>query len=123
MKNVTLGWTIIIGFIIIICLGFLGNLVGGENEDYSNRELIERGQMENRSTYSDSLYDTQETPNTGNVYQYKSGNSISNDSYNEGYDSVYMDEDYDEDRYDSDRDYANGVDDAIDEWEEDERDW
>lgn len=36
------------------------------------------------------------------------------------YDYVYMDGDYDYDRYDSDDDYAAGVDDAID---DDDEDW
>jgi len=30
-----------------------------------------------------------------------------------------MDGDYDSDRYDTDADYAEGVDDAMDEWDED----
>ena len=38
-----------------------------------------------------------------------------NDSYDNGYDAIYDDDDYDEDRYDSDPDYAAGVDDAMDE--------
>ena len=42
------------------------------------------------------------------------------DSYDDGYDDVYMDGDYDDDRYDSDDDYAAGVDDAID---HDDEDW
>ena len=42
------------------------------------------------------------------------------DSYDDGYDDVYMDGDYDYDRYDSDDDYAAGVDDAID---DDDEDW
>lgn len=37
------------------------------------------------------------------------------DSYDDGYDDVYMDGDYDYDRYDRDSDYADGVDDAMDE--------
>ena len=36
------------------------------------------------------------------------------DSYDDGYDAIY-DDDYDEDRYNSDSDYAAGVDDAMDE--------
>ena len=36
-----------------------------------------------------------------------------------GYDDIYMDGDYDYDRYNSDSDYADGVDDAMDEYEED----
>lgn len=41
------------------------------------------------------------------------------DSYDDGYDDVYMDGDYDYDRYDRDSDYADGVDDAMDELGED----
>lgn len=40
-------------------------------------------------------------------------------SYDEGYDDIYLDDDYDEERYKTDRDYADGVDDAMDEFEED----
>lgn len=32
------------------------------------------------------------------------------DSYDEGYDDIYMDGDYDDNRYDNDSDYADGVD-------------
>ncbi len=46
------------------------------------------------------------------------------DSYDEGYDDIYMGGYYDEDRYDSDDDYASGVDDAMDdEWEEYGEEW
>lgn len=41
--------------------------------------------------------------------------SSNTDSYDKGYESVYEDDDYDEDRYYSDPDYASGVDDAMDE--------
>ncbi len=36
-------------------------------------------------------------------------------SYDEGYEAVYDDDDYDWDRYNSDSDYADGVDDVLDE--------
>ena len=39
--------------------------------------------------------------------------------YDDGYDDIYMDGDYDYDRYDRDSDYADGVDDAMDEFDED----
>ena len=42
-----------------------------------------------------------------------------NNSYDEGYEDVYDNDDYDWDRYRTDRDYANGVDDAM----EDDEDW
>ena len=38
------------------------------------------------------------------------------DSYDDGYDDIYMDGDYDYDRYNKDSDYADGVDDAMDEF-------
>lgn len=41
------------------------------------------------------------------------------ESYDDGYDDIYMDGDYDDDRYNSDSDYADGVDDAMDEFEGD----
>ena len=41
------------------------------------------------------------------------------DSYDDGYEDIYMDGDYDYDRYDRDSDYADGVDDAMDEFDED----
>ena len=43
------------------------------------------------------------------------------ESYDKGYEDVYEDGDYDDDRYNSDSDYADGVDDAID--EDEEGDW
>lgn len=51
----------------------------------------------------------------------KKRNSTQNiyDSYDDGYDDIYMDGDYDYDRYDRDSDYADGVDDAMDELGED----
>lgn len=45
-------------------------------------------------------------------------------SYDDGYDDVYMDGDYDDDRYNRDSNYADGVDDAIeDDYEEGDGDW
>ena len=40
-------------------------------------------------------------------------------AYDDGYDDIYIDGDYDYDRYDRDSDYADGVDDAMDEFDED----
>lgn len=53
---------------------------------------------------------------SSNTSSYKSS---SYDSYDKGYDDIYMDGDYDWDRYNSDPDYADGVDDAMDEFDED----
>lgn len=40
-------------------------------------------------------------------------------SYDSGYDSIYDDGDYDWNRYQKDKDYADGVDDAMEELDED----
>lgn len=47
---------------------------------------------------------------TKNTYKY--------DSYDDGYEDIYFDDDYDWDRYLEDDDYANGVDDALEDEEE-----
>ena len=44
-------------------------------------------------------------------------------SYDDGYDDVYLDEKYDKDRYKRDRDYRNGVEDATLDLLEEEEDW
>ena len=45
----------------------------------------------------------------------KTSSKKSYNSYDDGYDDVYDNDDYDWDRYNSDSDYADGVDDAMDE--------
>ena len=45
--------------------------------------------------------------------------SKKSNTYDDGYDDIYMVGDYDYDRYDRDSDYADGVDDAMDEFDED----
>ena len=60
---------------------------------------------------------------SGSSYSTK-GHSSSNKSnpyasYDSGYDSIYDDGDYDWNRYQKDRDYADGVDDAMEELDED----
>lgn len=39
------------------------------------------------------------------------------DSYDKGYEDVWLDDDYDWDRYQRDSDYADGVDDAMEDWD------
>jgi len=66
------------------------------------------------------------TPTITTSYDYDDSQSskktyIFRDSYDEGYDDIYLNEDYDEERYKYDSDYANGVDDAYEDWEDE--DW
>lgn len=74
------------------------------------------------SKYSESS-STGNSENTNRSYSNSTKKNSSGkrtyDSYDDGYDDIYMDGDYDYDRYDSDSDYADGVDDAMDETGED----
>ena len=60
---------------------------------------------------------------SGSSYSTKSHSSSNKSnpyaSYDSGYDSIYDDGDYDWDRYQKDKDYADGVDDAMEELDED----
>lgn len=64
------------------------------------------------------------TTGTSNTKKNNTGTSSSKknnpyNSYDDGYDDIYMDDDYDYDRYYKDSDYADGVDDAMDDLDED----
>ena len=65
---------------------------------------------------SSSYSGTSSNKKSGTTGSSSSGKkSSSYHSYDDGYDSIYDDGDYDYDRYNSDSDYADGVDDAMDE--------
>lgn len=68
---------------------------------------------------SGSSYSGSKPKTSGSTYSGSSKKSSYYDSYDDGYDDVYMDGDYDYDRYDRDPDYADGVDDALDEFDGD----
>ena len=70
------------------------------------------------SNYSNSgsNFNSHNTSSSSNNKKYNSNNS-----YDDGYDDVYMDDDYDWDRYWEDDDYASGVDDALEDM--DDGDW
>lgn len=72
------------------------------------------------------------TSSSGTTTSHKTGSTTSSsishktskhDTYDDGYDDVYMDDDYDWDRYMEDDDYASGVDDAIEDMEDEGEDW
>ena len=75
----------------------------GTSSSYHNKS----NSTNNSSSYSSGTKKI--TTTTKNTY----------DSYDDGYEDIYMDGDYDYERYDRDSDYADGVDDAMDEFEED----
>ena len=100
-----------------------------KHQEEADKEGEEREQSESTesSSYSSSTYSTSTTrpSSTKKPYHYDSSSSSSYsnpyESYDKGYEDVYEDGDYDDDRYNSDSDYADGVDDAID--EDEEGDW
>ncbi len=77
------------------------------------------GTKSSGSSYSGSKTKTSGSTYSGSTYSGSSKKSSYYDSYDDGYDDVYMDGDYDYDRYDRDPDYADGVDDALDEFDGD----
>ena len=99
---------------------YTGSSTSHSSSSYSNKSS---------SSSSSSSYSNKST--TGSSSSYNSGTKKSStgtsgskksnpyDSYDDGYDDIYMDGDYDYDRYDKDSDYAVGVDDAMDEFDED----
>ena len=85
-----------------------------------NNESSNSTTKSSSGSYSGSSGTSNSSKKTGTTT--KSNSSISNynyNSYDKGYDGIYMDGDYDYDRYDRDSDYADGVDDAMDELGED----
>lgn len=98
----------------------------GSNYCYLHESSGSRYSSYGSSTYQSKSYDSssagdQESTNRSYSNDTKKNGSGKStyDSYDDGYDDIYMDGEYDYDRYDSDRDYADGVDDAMDETGED----
>lgn len=77
---------------------------------------------ETKSDSSEMMYseNTSEEKTSSDAEFYETSKKTSSDtksyeSYDEGYEAIYEDEDYDDERYQNDPDYADGVDDAMDE--------
>ncbi len=87
---------------------------GSSSSSYSNESS---GGTSTRDS-SSSSYSNDTNTTSGSSYS-SSTKKSTYDSYDDGYDDIYMDGDYDYDRYDRDSDYADGVDDAMDEFGED----
>ena len=85
----------------------------GSSKSYSNSSSSYGGS----SSYSNSSssYSGSSSYSSSPSSYSSSSSSSPYKSYDEGYEAVYDDDDYDWDRYNSDLDYADGVDDALDE--------
>ena len=95
---------------------YLHKPYSGSSSSHSNSSYFNKSS----SSSSSSSHNNKSTAGS-NASSYNSSTKKSNtyDSYDDGYDDIYMDGDYDYDRYDRDSDYADGVDDAMDEFDED----
>lgn len=126
-------------FAWILILAAVGSLLGPDKKSTSSSSYkgssYSSGISSRATSYSyststpkpTSSYDSTDAGSSYDNYSSSSSSSNSNpsssssySSYDEGYDDVYMDGDYDYDRYETDSDYAEGVEDAIDEDEEEE---
>lgn len=77
------------------------------------------GSSSSSSNYSNKSTTTNNSSHNSSTKKSTTTKKSTYDSYDDGYDDIYMDGDYDYDRYDRDSDYADGVDDAMDEFGED----
>ncbi len=98
---------------------YTGSSSSRSSSSYSNKTLSSN--KSNSAGSSSGIAGSVNKSITTNRSSYSSETKKYNsyDSYDDGYDDIYMDGDYDYDRYDNDSDYADGVDDAMDEFGED----
>lgn len=89
---------------------YLHKLYSGSSSYKSKSSSYSNSSGSNSSKSSSTSNKTTSSSSSKSKY---SSNSYS--SYDDGYEDVYENEDYDWDRYYSDDDYADGVDDAMDE--------
>lgn len=100
---------------------YTGSSSSHSSSSYSNKSTSSSSSSSynNKSTArsNTSSYNSSAKKRSTGTSSSKKSNTY--DSYDDGYDDIYMDGDYDYDRYDRDSDYADGVDDAMDEFDED----
>ena len=82
----------------------------------SSNTTSDESSSDSSYTYSSSAGSTSSSA-SAKTYSSSAGSSDYEDAcsaYSDGYDDIDMQQDYDEDRYEKDSDYAQGVDDAMD---------
>ena len=89
------------------------------SSSYSNKSSSSTSSPGSSSSYISKSNSTNKSSYSSGTKKSTTTNKSTYDSYDDGYDDIYMDGDYDYDRYDRDSDYADGVDDAMDEYGED----
>ena len=100
---------------------YTGSSSSHSSSSYSNKSTSSSSSSShnNKSTAGSNASSYNSSTKKSSTGTSSSKKSNTYDSYDDGYDDIYMDGDYDYDRYDMDSDYADGVDDAMDEFEED----
>ena len=103
---------------------YTGSSTSHSSSSYSNKSSGGTSKSSTGSSGSDSSYSnksnsTNKSSNSSGVKKGTTPKKSTYDSYDDGYDDIYMDGDYDNDRYSSDSDYADGVEDAMDEFGKD----
>ena len=141
MRKNSFGQGLAIFFVIIGVLFVIGSIgeasepkcikAGCDNKQASGSSYcyLHKPYTGSSTSHSSSSYSNKSSGSTFKSSTSSSGSSSTKkstttkkstyDSYDDGYDDIYMDGDYDYDRYDRDSDYADGVDDAMDEYGED----
>lgn len=140
IENRRMWKTVLLGFILVFAVLLMGcsstttesGNTSGSAMTSKNRQLdtsmasgdsqVTNLTTENSQTDSSTINETHSssTSSTGNNTESSSSSSkVVHDTYDDGYDDIYYDDNYDVDRYNSDSDYATGVDDAMDDMGED----
>ena len=118
--------TFLIVIAVLYIIGSIGNKKESDTAGYSHSRYSSSYSTKS-TTGSGSSYNSstkKNTTGTSSTNKNNTGTSSSKktkpyNSYDDGYDDIYMDGDYDYDRYYKDSDYADGVDDAMDDLDED----
>ena len=98
---------------------YTGSSTSHRSSSYSNKSSGSTSKSSTSSNYSNKSNSTNKSSYSSGIKKNTTTSRSTYDSYDDGYDDIYMDGDYDYDRYDRDSDYADGVEDAMDELGED----
>ena len=125
-KNKTEGYVIAAWVTLMLLIGIITNL-GDSDKAVSGGGVTSTGSGKGGTTTStgtggnvkskNGAAGTKQAGNTGKRNSSsKSKSKAQENSYDAGYDDVYDNGDYDYDRYDRDGEYADGVDDALEDY-------
>ena len=89
------------------------------NKSSSSNSKSSASSFGSSSSYNNKSNSTNKSSSGSSTKKSTTTKKSTYNSYDDGYDDIYIDGDYDYDRYNRDRDYADGVDDAMDELGED----